>query len=253
MLNRKMQGRWKAITALRSSRARCHPGSRSSLISFEPSDSAPLMGAGRSTARSGDISGLTRYHYRPDLRREQLSHSRWPPGLLPPRTAGHFVFVRPVELDEQTTSHSRTVSLSGAFPDFAPPNPLSGVVLTKKMFSARFREFQALQALAGSYSPHAVTGKYTLLLLARQKTFRRDPVHPLLPCRSPPSVQADVMTSPAGYDRDCSRSRNCPAKLRGGFSSCICRLFRGQVARRRRASALESAIPLSTNQELARG
>lgn len=75
------------------------------------------------------ISGLFQHYCRPDLQREQLSHSRWFPGLLIPRTADHFVFVRPVEFDEQTTSPSRTAQLSGAFPVFPIPNPLSGRLL----------------------------------------------------------------------------------------------------------------------------
>lgn len=112
-----------------------------------------------------------------------------------PRTAGHFVFVRPVEFDEQTTSPSRTAQLSGASPDFPIPNPLSGRLL-KAVFSVHFQEFQALQALAGSYSPNALAGNYTLLLSARPRTSRCEPVHPQLPCRTPSSVQTRCHVQP---------------------------------------------------------
>lgn len=98
-----------------------------------------------------------------------------------PRTADRFVLVRYARLCEQTTSLSRTASLSGAFPDFTAPNPLSGWLLIVTC-SARFQEFQALPALAGSYSPNALAGTYTLLLQTTRWTSRRDPVHPLLLC-----------------------------------------------------------------------
>lgn len=105
-----------------------------------------------------------------------------------PRTAVHFVFVRFVELVEQTTSPSPHVPFSGASPDFAPPNPLSGVVLIMA-FSCDFQEFQALKALASSYSPHALAGNYTLLLQTRHQTSRRDPGHFLLLCQTPQLIQ----------------------------------------------------------------
>lgn len=50
------------------------------------------------------------------------------------------------------------------------------------MSSVQFQEFQALQALAGSDSPNALAGIYTLLLQTMHQTSRRDPVHPLLLC-----------------------------------------------------------------------
>lgn len=154
-----------------------------------------------------------------------------------PRTAGHFVFVRPVEFDEQTTSPSRPAQLSGASPVFPIPNPLSGWLL-EAVFSVHFQEFQALQALAGSYSPHAVTGTYTLLLSARLRTSRRDPVHPLLPCQTPPSIPSRLHVRPCRLrpKTDVLRPRSCPACLRGGFSSRICAFPGSQVARRRRTS-----------------
>lgn len=85
------------------------------------------------------------------------------------------------KLRGQTTSLSRTALLSGAFPDFAAPTPLSGRLLIA-IFSVQFQEFQALQALAGSYPPNALAGNYTLLLQTTQKTSRRDPVHLVLLC-----------------------------------------------------------------------
>lgn len=169
-----------------------------------------------------------------------------------PRTAAHFVFVRIVELDEQTTSPSRHVLLSGASPDFTPPNPLSGKVLIAA-FSCHFQEFQALKALAGSYSPHALTGTYTLLLSARQTASRCDPGHRSLPCRTPPPILTRFHVRPSRLRLVFRPASRCPACLRGGFSSCVC-AFSGLTDGTPTAGfsiALRDAIPHSTNQELA--
>ena len=115
-----------------------------------------------------------------------------------PRIADHFVLVRYAKLYEQTTSLSRTVLLAGAFPDFIRPTPLS-IRLLIAIFSARFQEFQALQALAGSYSPNALAGTYTLLLQTTHRTSRRDPVHPLLLC-TPLRRFESVSCVPVFYD-----------------------------------------------------
>lgn len=150
------------------SQARRQPGPRSSQSRYFPTDS---VSAGRQDRFARPhaqvyISGLTRHCWRPDLHCKQSSYRPWFPRLPTPRTAAHFAFVSSVELDEQTTSPSRTATLSGASPDFPFPNPLSGMVLIM-LFSIHFREFQALRALAGSYSPNALAGNYTLLLSAR--------------------------------------------------------------------------------------
>lgn len=130
-----------------------------------PSDSAQQCCAGRSFAHSSIIPGLLHPCGWPGLHSEQTSHTPWFPRSLPPRTAAHFVFVRSVELCEQTTCPSRTDSCSGAISPFFPrSNPLSSGVLTNSCFSAHFQGCQALQALASSYSPHAFTGTYTLKL-----------------------------------------------------------------------------------------
>ena len=217
-----------------ANRGLVHHGSRQ-----DPSDSASLHRepAARPHAQVY-ISGLARHRCRPDLHCEQSSHRRWSPGLPSPRTAAYFAFVRFVELDEQTTSSSRTASLSGASPDFTPPNPLSGVVLIM-MFSIHFQKFQALQALAGSCSPHALAGTYTLALPARRRTCGCDPAHPPLPCQTPLPVPTRCRVRPCRLRplSICSSASRCHAYPRGGFSSCICTFSGAQVARRRRASA----------------
>ena len=217
-----------------ATRSLVHHGSRQ-----DPSDSASLHQepAARPHAQVY-ISGLARHRCRPDLHCEQSSHRRWFPGLPSPRAAAYFAFVRFVELDEQTTSSSRTASLSGASPDFPPPNPLSGVVLIM-MYSVHFQKFQALQALAGSCSPHALAGTYTLVLQARRRTCGRDPGHPPLPCQTLPPVPSRCRVRPCRLrpKSECSVASRCPACLRGGISSCICAFSGPQVARRRRASA----------------
>lgn len=189
------------VIGVRSPRPRCHPRSRSShgLVTTFRLGSPSHWGPAARLHAPVNISGLTRHRCRPDLHREQSSHGRWSPGLPSPRTAAHFAFVRPVELDEQTTSPSRTVPLSGASPDFPSPNPLSGRLLIA-VYSVHFQEFQALQALAGSCSPHALTRTYTLLLSARRKTSGRDPQ----------SSSAPVPDSSAGSNR----LRVWPCRLR---------------------------------------
>lgn len=108
------------------------------------------------------------------------------------------MLVRYAKLYEQTTSLSRTVLLAGAYPDFIRPTPLS-IRLLIAIFSARFQDFQALQALAGSYSPNALAGTYTLLLQTTRWTSRRDPVHPLLLC-IPLRRFGSVSCMPVVYD-----------------------------------------------------
>lgn len=169
-----------------------------------------------------------------------------------------FAFVRAVELDEQTTRPSRTALLSGASPDFLPPNPLSGAVLIT-VFSVHFQDCQALQALAGSCSPHALAGTDTLLLSARRSASGRDPGDAAFPCRLlHHRFIPGVMSARRLRTRDMHPpSSRCPAELRGGSPSCICTVSRVQVARRRRASAWCScgtfALPRSTTQELPLG
>lgn len=91
--NRREQGRWAAITATRSSQARHHPGSRSSLPSSQLSDTASLQGSRplNRTLRL-HILGLTQHCCRPNLQREQLSHSRWFPGDATPPDRRPFRF-----------------------------------------------------------------------------------------------------------------------------------------------------------------
>jgi hypothetical protein len=108
------------------------------------------------------------------------------------------VLVRYAKLFGQTTSLSRTVLLSGASPDFAAPTPLSRRLLIA-IFPVQFQEFQALQALAGSYPPNALAGNYTLLLQTTQKTSRRDPVHLVLLCM-PLRRFKSVSCMPVAYD-----------------------------------------------------
>lgn len=86
-----------------------------------PSDSAQQCCAGRSFAHSSVIPGLLHPCGWPGLHSEQTAHTPWFPGSLPPRTAAHFVFVRSVELCEQTTCPSRTDSCSGAICSVLPP------------------------------------------------------------------------------------------------------------------------------------
>lgn len=87
-------------------------------------------------------------------------------GSLPPRTQAHFVFVRSVELNEQTTRPSRTVWCSGASPAFGvPQSPLRAGLLVHTSFSAHFQDCQALQALASSCSspcPHGQLHAFAL-------------------------------------------------------------------------------------------
>lgn len=189
------QVRSMAATAIGSSRARYHPGSRSShLISSVPTRH-PARGPAAQPHTQVTSRDCPSIPAGPTFVVSSCLIAVGFRGYQFPRTAGHFVFVRPVEFDEQTTSPSRTAQLSGASPVFPIPNPLSGWLL-EAVFSVHFQEFQALQALAGSYSPHAVTGTYTLLLSARQRTSRRDPVHPLLPCQTPPSIPPRLHVRP---------------------------------------------------------
>lgn len=79
-------------------------------------------------------------------------------------------------------SDARRKPLSGAFPLFPPPNPLSREVLGTHpqphwgSFN-HFQSFQALKALERSYLHHALAGNFTLLLLARREASGRDPGH----------------------------------------------------------------------------
>ena len=156
-----------------------------------------------------------------------------------PRTAGRFVLVRYARLCEQTTSLSRTASLSGAFPDFTAPNPLSGWLLIVTC-SARFQEFQALRALAGSDSPYALAGIYTLLLQTTHWTSRRDPVHPLLLC-TPCHRFESVSCVPVVYDA-CA-----PRLTQSDYVKAFRRasLHDEEVARRRTGSTVISHIKSS--------
>lgn len=156
-----------------------------------------------------------------------------------PRTADRFALVIYARLCEQTTSLSRTASLSGASPDFTAPNPLSGWLLIA-MCSARFQEFQALQALAGSDSPYALAGTYTLLLQTTHQTSRCDPVHPLLLC-TPHHRFKSALCVPVVYDA-------CAPRL---TQSDYVKAFRraslraGEVARRWTGSTVISHIKSS--------
>lgn len=157
-----------------------------------------------------------------------------------PRTADRFVLVRYAKLYGQTTSLSRTVLLSGAFPDFAAPTPLSGQLLIA-IFSAQFQEFQALQALAGSYPPHALAGNYTLLLQTTQRTSWRDPVHPVLLC-TPLRRFKSVSCMPVVYDACAPRLTQ--SDYVGAFRRASAPSWE-QMARRRTGSTVISQIKSS--------
>jgi hypothetical protein len=149
------------------------------------------------------------------------------------------VLVIYAKLYEQTTSLSRTVLLSGAFPDFIRPTPLS-IRLLITIFPVQFQEFQALQALAGSYSPNALAGTYTLLLQTTHQTSRRDPVHPLLLC-IPLRRFKSVSCMPVVYDA------RAPRLTRSDYVWAFRRasLRTGEVARRRTGSTVISHIKSS--------
>ena len=104
----------------------------------DPSDSAQQCCAGRSVAHSSILPGLLHPCGWPGCHCEQLAHTPWFPGSLTPRTAAHFVFVRPVELCEQTTRPSRTDSCSSASLFFNLPSPLSGDLTTNRLFLGSF-------------------------------------------------------------------------------------------------------------------
>lgn len=171
-------------------------------------------------------------------------------GSQSPRTADHFVFVSSVELDGQTTSPSRAAPLSGAYPDFPFPNPLSGMVLIV-MLSAHFQDFQALRALAGSYLPNALTGTYTLLLSARRSACRRDPAHAPLSCQTPLPVPSRHRVQPCRLRQRPSSASRCPACLRVGFSSCIWAVSRAPGSTPTAGFNVDDVIPHSTKRELA--
>lgn len=103
-----------------------------------PSDSAQRCCAGRSFAHSSFIPGLLHLCRWPGLHSEQTSHTPWFPGSLPPRTAAHFAFVRPVELCEQITRPSQTDSCSSASLSFNLPSPLSGDLAANRLFFGLF-------------------------------------------------------------------------------------------------------------------
>ena len=107
----------------------------------------------------------THHYWWPDLHRQQLSHTPSFPGSPSPRYPARFACLLSVEFVEQTTGPSRTVRLSGAFPDFPRANPLSRMVLIA-VFSVHFQDCQALQALTDSCSPHALMGTDSLTLTA---------------------------------------------------------------------------------------
>jgi len=89
--------------------------------------------------------------------------------------------VRYAELHAQTTTPSRTATVSGASPVFTLPNPLSGELL-KLPSSVHFQDFHPLQGLGRSCAHNALTGNFTLLLQATRRTSGCDPVHPSLLC-----------------------------------------------------------------------
>jgi hypothetical protein len=123
-------------------------------------------------------------------------------GSLPPRTVAHFVFVRSVELVEQTTRPSRTRVVFRRISCFHPQSPLRAGVIFHTTFSVHFQGCQALQALASSDSPHALTGIYTLLLSTRHDACGRDPVHFVFPCLTLRSIRIDLMSGPARFELD---------------------------------------------------
>ena len=98
-----------------------------------------------------------------------------------PRTADRFALVRYAELHAQTTTPSRTATVSGASPVFALSNPLSGALL-KPPCSVHFQDFHPLQGLGRSCAHNALAGNFTLLLQATRRTSGSDPVHPPLLC-----------------------------------------------------------------------
>jgi hypothetical protein len=149
------------------------------------------------------------------------------------------VLVIYAKLYEQTTSLSRTVLFSGAFPDFIRPTPLS-IRLLITIFSVQFQEFQALQALAGSDSPNALTGTYTLLLQTTHKTSRRDPVHLILPC-IPFHQFESVSCMPVAYDACAPRLTR--SDYVWAFRHASLRIK--EVARRRTGSTVISHIKSS--------
>lgn len=114
-------------------------------------------------------------------------------GRLSPRTKeAYFVFVRSVDVDEQTTRPSRTVDYSGASPGFIASNPLRPRLLLGSRSSVHFQGCQPLQGLASSDSPHALAGIYTLMLSTRQRAHGRDPGYPLFPRSTPRSTLVSI-------------------------------------------------------------
>ena len=150
-----------------------------------------------------------------------------------------MLVIKYARLCEQTTSLSRTASLSGAFPDFIAPTPLSGRLLIMT-YSVQFQEFQALKALAGSDSPNALAGTYTLLLQTTQATSRRDPVHPLLLC-IPCHRFKSVLCMPVVYDACAPRLTQ--SDYVWAFRRASLRIE--EVARRRTGSTVISHIKSS--------
>lgn len=166
------------------------------------SDSARNSGlAAQPHAQEDSISGLPRHRCRPDLQREQLSHSPWFPWQPSPRTAGHFVFVRYVELHEQFVALSRTAQLSGASPVFSAANPLSRRVLFA-VCSVRFHRFPGTSAPRRPLLSTRPRGR--LHAFAPGKARCSTGATPLTPCScADPLADFDSASClPVGYDRD---------------------------------------------------
>lgn len=143
------------------------PGTAFITASSRPSDSATASAApaAQPQAQVSSSRYCIHHHWCPDLHRQQLSHTPSFPGSPSPRSPARFACLLSVEFVEQTTGPSRTVRLSGAFPDFPRANPLSRMVLIA-VFSVHFQDCQALQALTDSCSPHALMGTDSLTLTA---------------------------------------------------------------------------------------
>jgi hypothetical protein len=160
-----------------------------------------LRHARRSSARSSSSRDCFRHRWRPGFQHERTSYTPWSPGSLPPRSAAHFAFVRPVELVSRPLVPRDTVQPSGASPVFGPQNPLrAGLLSIAGSFSVTSRIARHLKALASSCSSpcgHPQLHAFALDDMDRSGLRSR---HRPLPCPPPRSIRVDLVAGPAGFE-----------------------------------------------------